>query len=174
MPAPDDVYIGFSTTRLWLSRAIRWLTRSKFSHCWIRHHSSVWGGTWVTHADWPVVRQWPWETASAAWTVEQLYRPRFDIRPALQAVRCDFEQPYDLIGLFGMAYVMFMLRWFGRGVKNPIANHRRMFCSEFVAHIFKVAQLPDTGSWEPCQLTPQALEAYCAGHPELFDKIDDD
>src|SRR3954469_13142186 len=147
-PALDDVYIGFSTTRLWLSRVIRWLTRSRFSHCWVRHPSSVWGGTWITHADWPVVRQWPWQAATKQWSVKQLYAPRFDIRPALLAVRKDFEARYDIPGLLGMVFVELAWKWFRRRIKNPLASPKAVFCSEFIAEIFRAAKLPGTEKWD--------------------------
>ena len=168
---PHNIYFGFSTTRMWLSRAIRKLTGSKYSHCWVLHPSRVWGGMWITHADWPVVRQWPAETADAKWSVAVLYRPKFpNLAQALTAVRSDFERPYDVLGLFGMMWVLFMA-WLGRKVKNPLASNKGLFCSEFVAEIFQKAGLPGTINWDPETLDPKSVEAYCASHPELFEAV---
>lgn len=164
----DSIYLGFSTTNIWLSRLIRAATGSKYSHCWVRHGSAVWGGTWVTHADWPVVRQWPWKAATAKWTVKQMYRPTFDIRPALAAVRSDFEARFDVPGLFGMVFVELGLKWFKRRIHNPLASPKAMFCSEFLAHILKAAALPGTADWDPRSLSPEDVADYVAAHPELF------
>jgi len=167
----DEILLGFSTTGVWLSRLIRWATRAKYSHCWVRHGSEVWGGLWVTQADWPVVRTWPWRAASRSWTVKKLYRPRFDIHPALARVRRDFEDPYDIAGLFGMVLVTIMLKWFKRRIKNPLASPSGVFCSEFVAKILVEAKLPGTEHWDPQGMTPKQVEAYCAKHDELFEVL---
>lgn len=168
----DAIYLGFSTTNIWLSRLIRFATGSKYSHCWVRHGSAVWGGLWVTHADWPVVRQWPWEVATAKWTVKQMYAPRFDIGPALRAVRGDLEDRFDIPGLFGMAFVEVAWRWFGRKIRNPLGSPRAMFCSEFLAHILVAARLPGTEGWDPRSLSPEDVADYVAAHPELFARVD--
>jgi hypothetical protein len=173
--AADDlsssIYLGFSTTNIWLSRLIRAATGSKYSHCWVRHGSAVWGGTWVTHADWPVVRQWPWRSASAKWTVQQLYAPRFDIRPALAAVRKDFEARYDIPGLFGMVFVELGLKWFKRRLKNPLASPTAVFCSEFIAEILIAARLPGTEGWDARSMAPEDVADYVAAHPEAFTPV---
>jgi hypothetical protein len=169
----DDIYFGFSTTRMLLSRIIRKITGAKYSHCWVLHPSAVWGGMWITHADWPVVRQWPAETADAKWSVAVLYRPKFDVHPALAAVREDFERPYDVFGLVGMMWVLFM-SWLGRKAKNPLASNKGLFCSEFVAQIFKKAALAEATEWDPEAMSPKAVEAYCAAHPELFEAVPGD
>lgn len=169
----DEILLGFSTTGVFLSRLIRWATRAKYSHCWVRHGSTVWGGIWITQADWPVVRTWPWKSATAKWTVKKLYRPRFDIHPALAAVRQDFEDPYDIAGLFGMALVMIVLKWFKRRIKNPLANPSGVFCSEFVAQILVAAKLPGTEAWDTEAITPKEVEAYCRRNPDLFEPVED-
>lgn len=165
---PDGIYFGFSTTDVWLSKIIRAGTGSKYSHCWIRHGSAVWGGTWITHADWPVLRQWPWRAATTQWTVKQLYRPTWDVRPALASVRADFEEGYDVPGLLGMVFVELAWKWFRRRVKNPFASPKAVFCSEFVADIFRAAKLPGTEHWDTEALAPEDVADFCAAHPELF------
>lgn len=168
---PNGIYLGFSTTDVWLSRLIRAGTGSKYSHCWVRHGSDVWGGTWVTHADWPVVRQWPWRSASRKWTVQQLYRPRFDIKPALAAVRADFESRYDVPGLLGMVFVELAWRWFHRRIKNPLASPAAVFCSEFLASILKAAKLPGTEDWDTEAMAPEDVADYCAANGALFERV---
>ena len=168
----NDVYLGFSTTDVWLSKLIRGFTGAKYSHCWVRHGSEIWGGQWVTQADWPVVRTWPWALASKPWSRKVFYRPRFDIHPALAKVRPDFEERYDVLGLFGMFFVLVSFKWFKHRLKNPLASKREMFCSEFVGSILQAAQLPGTADWNTEAITPKEVEAYCAGHPELFDRFE--
>lgn len=172
-----DVFIGFSTTDVWLSKLIRSVSRSKYSHAWVRHGSELWGGQWVTQADWPVVRTWPWDMASRTWTVQQLYRPTFDITLAMRSVRKDFEKRYDIAGLFGIFLVTVVQRWFHRRIQNPLASPDELFCSEFVCQMLMNVRLPDgtalpeTERWSPEQASPKLLEKYCRRHPELFERI---
>jgi hypothetical protein len=183
-PAPElawakqgDILLGFSTTGMWLSRLIRWATGSKYSHAWIRHGSEVWGGDWITQADLPVVRTWPERTASQTWTVKRLYRPRFNLRPALARVRADFDEPYDVWGLFGMAVVTAARKWLKRKIKNPWASPKKVYCSEFVVSILLHVRLPDGSplpgleGWDPETSSPQELESYCASQPAYFEPV---
>jgi hypothetical protein len=167
----DGIYLGFSTTNIWLSRFIRRGSRSLYSHCWVRHGSEVWGGTWITHADWPTLRTWPWKVATRGWTVEQHYRPLFDIKPALEAVRGDFEERFDWLGLLGMVWVLVNRRWWHRRIKNPLARPGASYCSEFIAEILVAAKLPGTEKWDPMTTSPKMVEHYCRSHPELFERI---
>lgn len=46
-----EIRVGFSTTTNWFSKIIRWVTRSKVSHTYIRVHDTFFDETFVLHVE---------------------------------------------------------------------------------------------------------------------------
>lgn len=137
------VRIGFSTnpTNL-LSRAIRWFTESRVSHTFF---IVDWGGSEVmVEAHWNGFRvldfkQWRREKPGQ---LVAIVEPHEDLTPSFEALIPYLGQPYDVGGLFGMAWVLACGRFLQRKVNNPWDSHKALFCSEAVAQVLTWSRYP--------------------------------
>ena len=121
----------FSTSKGFVSRAIRWFTRSKASHVMIGievhnqpmllHCTS--GGVKIT----PRAKWFKDSTLISEW--------RFKDEPNVDHALSHIGDKYDYLTLFGWGAVILLWRWFRIKAKNPLQSPTAMVCSEFVVHL---------------------------------------
>jgi hypothetical protein len=173
--AADRVFIGFSTTAIFLSALIRDLSKAQYSHAWLCHGSQLWGGAWITQADYPTVHSWTFEKATAGWSKLMVYEisPAFygDVRSAMATSRRLFEERFDLPGLFFMAVVTLVKKWTRRRIGNWLAHPNQLFCSEFVEDVLKATALEPFTTWEPATSSPKQVYETCQQEAVRFRKV---
>jgi hypothetical protein len=159
--------IAFTTSRNWVSAAIRWVTRSRASHSLISF--DVYGEPMFLHADMGGIQI----------TVRDKFLVKNHLVAEFETVR---EVPYDLlkmalshvgdnydyVGILGFVWPVMLGRWLGKKFTNPFASPHGMVCSEFVANIDTVGLiLPEFRGLDPEETTPQDLLDICARGPSF-------
>lgn len=155
-----SINIAFSTTNSWLSRAIRWVTRSKASHSIITFRDETLDKIFVMEANGRGFMLVPWSKWSKSNTL--IARYSIDIEPALQ-----IESLRSLAGMLGAEYdymslIALVLRRFTSRMQNPLDSSKKLICSEAVAK-FLYGTLHDDmkvfkgyGTWTPEDLLEEA------------------
>lgn len=160
------VSLVFTSSKTTFGRLIRWFTDSPVSHVMIEYTSVVWGGRWVAEAFVTGVRKRLAERRRRNVVVE--YDFVYDISSTFVKVRPLFGEPYDIRGVFRLAFILLMLRLFRRRITRPMTSSKAQLCSEFIARILQHAGYPDTDEWDVETVTPETLRQYCEANPELF------
>jgi hypothetical protein len=163
MPAAPVIRFGFSTSNWWVSRLIRWVTRSRVSHAFILIENEPILGDIVLEAAAIGFRiSTKTMLTSGTTTIFQLVDPVLPLESAVQTAVAWLGERYNYEGLFGEAWVA-LWRRFGRRVKNPLRNSRSMFCSEAVVYILQAAHYPEADALDPQSTSPEDLLVYLNG-----------
>ena len=158
MSTSDNILVVFSTSNHLLSKIIRFVTRSKVSHC------SVWFPLFGV----PVVLQASIGGVKPAllseWVkhnkIVKKFKPLIDVTEGLgEAVKL-LNTKYDYIGLLGYIPVL-VGRWLKQKVKNPFASPTRVVCSEFVLRLDANDRIPEWNDLEWESTDPQLLMESC-------------
>lgn len=149
--------IGFSTSKSsWISRIIRWFTKSTTSHCFIVYYDDEWGRDMVMESEGGLggaVRIVPFEVIGG---IIALITPKHDIEVGMNKMADRLGQMYDYGGLFGMAWVI-LGRWLKKKWANPWQSSKAMFCSELVAQVLIDSNYPGADKLTPHNTDPQML-----------------
>jgi len=131
--------IGFSTTNKIMSRIIRWFTRSKASHSYVRIQVS--DEPIVIHANQHGVNCDHYskfkKSSKIVSEFELLVTPAEEKQAISHALRL-LDRPYDFLSVIGFGWVLFC-RMLGCKVKNPFPNRSAYQCSEFALSTMKKA-----------------------------------
>lgn len=158
------MYIGFSTTGSVVSGIIRWLTRSKASHSFIRFQ--VAGEDVVLH--------------STSHGVNLDYYPKFakknkiicehkitmtkaNENKAIGYALKQLDRPYDYLAIAGFLWVL-IAKSFGKKVKNPFPNRSAYFCSELTVNALKEAGFKSADKLDPELTSPEDLMEFIDNH----------
>jgi len=151
--------IGFSTTKKWLSRIIRWFTKAPVSHAWILYYDLDFAQEMVLEATLEGVRIVPYEVFKQHNSVVRVFIPSHSLKQGFAKVGETLGSTYDFGGLFGMLWVL-LGRWCRQKLKNPWNKAQAMFCSEFVAQVLRWSYYPGTEYWVPENMTPADLYTF--------------
>jgi len=150
--------IGFSTSKTsWISRIIRWFTRSTVSHCFIVDHDDEWKRDMIMESEGGMggsVRIVKFNPDSPS--IVKLVTPRHDIEAGMNKMVDHLGDVYDYGGLFGMAWVI-LGRWLRKKWANPWQSSRAMFCSELVAQVLVDSGYPGAQRFDPATTDPELL-----------------
>jgi hypothetical protein len=175
MAPADRVFVGFSTTNLFVSALIRQATGAKYSHAWLCHGSTLWGGAWITQADYPTTHSWTFEKAIVGWSRLMVYEisPEFygNVRKAMLTSRRMFEEKFDIRGLLFMGVVTFATKWTHRRLNNLLAHPDELFCSEFVEDVLKATGESPFVEWHPQESAPLQVYETCEKDLRHFRKV---
>jgi hypothetical protein len=151
--------ICFSTDpHSWVSRIIRWFTKSQCSHAFIMVEEDPTFGTLIVESDSGGVQvttpaRFDFKTNAIVGKVT----PEFDLLPALRAAMDEeLGWSYDFWGLIGMAWVEFC-RWLKVKAKNPLHKSKTLFCSAFVVTVLQKANVPGADALVPWDTDAQML-----------------
>lgn len=127
------LYVGFSTSQSFISRAICFITRAKESHAYLRFALTSESDLYY-EAAWDGFRCRP---ISQGVIVEE-YFITYGASASLAHRVCNdwWSTPYDYTGIIGELFVR-IGRLFGKRWPNLFANPHSMFCSEAAALILK-------------------------------------
>ena len=85
------------------------------------------------------------------------------------ASRRDFEEKFDIRGLFFMAVVTLVKKYTRRRIGNWLASPNRLFCSEFVETVLKATGKLPYNTWVPGESSPKQVYEACE-HESKSDK----
>lgn len=165
------IKIVFTASNTWIGRLIRWFTRSKVSHVMLEYTSELWGGQWIAEATATGVRKVPARRARHDVVAE--FECLFDADKAIKEIGKYVGLPYDYVGLIVFAWAVISWRYLKTKIRKPLNNTKGQFCSEFITHFFKAAQLVKTQKWDPELSKPGRLFNYCLKHEELFREVEE-
>lgn len=147
----------------WLSKTIRWFTKSHVNHTGIV--VEVWGQLYVIDAQKNGVNPKPLE----AWLREYKYevivsRPNYPIDVRKFCIRA-----FSKVGLTGYDFESLIIRHplaiiRGKWAKDKDPNDKRMVCSEYVAWVFNIEK--------PYRITPKKLYDYCTRKKFVESKLE--
>jgi hypothetical protein len=159
------IKIGFSTnTKNPLSRFIRWVTRSQYSHCFLIVEGAFFGVDMALEADQYGFRLVPLEQFAKQHDVRLVVTPRAPLDEGVRQAAGWLGESYDFTGLFGMAFVLFG-RWLHRKWKNPLRAAHAMFCSEAIVYVLQAANYPGAAELDPSGTDPEALAEFLTREP---------
>ena len=129
------ITLAFSRPKRWtlLSWAIRRFTKSRVSHCLIG--VTVHGIRMFLHCTAGGVKLTPRKKYERENDIVHEFPFRTDVSGPLVHAYQHLDDAYDYAGLFGFAWVIIAWRLFARRIRNPLANARAMWCSEFALHL---------------------------------------
>lgn len=163
------ICIGFGTNEKWLSRLIRWATRSPWSHAWIEYPSGVWGGRWVAQA-WPKgIVKVPLKQVEEMYTTRRVYECKPNMEAGFQWAGSRLYADYDY-GVIWNGLLLVLHRVTGWAWLNQIVhrNTAKLSCSEFAAGFLKTAGVRGAESLDPELTTPGALEKFCSSSDDFW------
>lgn len=153
------VWVGFSTSRHWISAAIRWFTRSRASHAFIVYESHELATRVILEAHY-TFRALPYD----------FFARRNKIVAEVEIANCDkaavvrktaqfLGTDYDYTGIVG-GIVVSIGRWLKRRWSNPTGDPHTVTCSEAVTRALKAGLYPGVETLDPEATTPQDLMEF--------------
>lgn len=146
------ITVGFSSADTLVSWAIRKITGSRTSHCFIIH--KVLGVECALEAAATGFRAVPMSVFAEDNDIVDIVSvdsEAMDEEPILGAM---LGHPYDFLGLFGFLWVMAGKR-LGRAWRNPAGGPARLFCSEAVVRTLRAGGVPGASLLDPEQCSPE-------------------
>lgn len=155
--------IVFTVSDSFVSKAIRWVTKSETSHVAIG--TEIFGVPVFMHSTVGGVQITPRERYLKNNRVVAEYVANVDVESKLRnnvmKVAEYLGEKYDYIGLVGYAILIFAWRLFRKKIKNPLASPTAMVCSEFVVHLNADGDIPEWDGLDPERTHPQELLERC-------------
>lgn len=158
--------IGFSRQKKnWLSKVIRWFTRSQWSHTFIIYQVEpeilvAEAGTFEVKIV-PITKYESRKYATTFFFPDHL--PVTDIEIGIKRARADLEKPYGYLQILGFIPVVIAKRLLGLKIKNPMRGG--MVCSELVLEYLRGAD--PMGRWMTLQkdsVSPEDIFEHLAAH----------
>jgi len=160
------IRIGVSTPKRWnpLSPILRRVMGTPYSHIWILLDDALFDVDMVLGTETHGFQLIPYERFLKTNNVVMVYDPdpSYHLDVGLRAVAPLIGEPYDKVGLIGMAWVM-LGRWLKRKVRNPLASSKALFCSESVALVLAKSAVPEAAMLVPELATPADVVAVLDG-----------
>lgn len=127
----SKVYVAFSSGDTWISKLIKWATRSEFSHSFILFWDERWQSWMALGDNWNGFCLTPAATENtlAVATVKQ------DLWVGLRKNIADLGSGYNYLGILGMIWVELGAHVLHAKLHNPFVSKSRWICSEIASHI---------------------------------------
>lgn len=136
--------VGFSTTNLFVSKAIRWFLGAQVSHTYVRFYDPFLETEMVFHADWPGVIIEDYEQFLSQNTVIEEYDIEDD--KVKEIIRCNLKmlrRKYDGWNIANWAWAIIFKRWVKKKFEEPLENPKKLICVQFVLRfIRKIVPVP--------------------------------
>lgn len=149
--------IGFSTQKKnWLSKLIRWATKSDFSHTWPVYDHPLYGTRIVVDADLKGIFEVRADVYLAKVDDEVILVPPegVNLEEGMAELSEDLARPYGVLNLIGHGIVL-LLRKIGARIKNPFRNSKKPACIETSYALLQGAGV--LMEVDPEEETPQSL-----------------
>lgn len=150
------IVIGFSRSNDLKGKIIRAVTGGYWNHAWVGYSHPVWGGQWITHADSSTGQV----ISQRAELLKEEYEESccfgvigLNIELGMKRTRNYVNKKYDLASVMWNGIIMLIYRSTGIELFNPIIDHNRMSCSEFVTLILQRSGFEDV-QFQDAELFP--------------------
>ena len=161
------IRIGVSSPKRWnpLSPLLRRIMGTPYSHIWILLEDALFDIDLMLGTEKIGFVPLPYERFLEENNVIQVWDPdpSYKLEVGLYELVKRIGQPYDKVGLLGMAWVVAFARWFKRKVRNPLASAHAMWCSEAVAFLLTKSAVPEAAMLVPERATPEDVVAVLDG-----------
>ncbi len=157
-----SIKIGFSTSTSWISRAIRWFTKSPVSHAFALIEAVPGFGDMVLQA---IATGWTLTTRKrfeAGAQIVKLVSPTVPLDKGFDVALSWLDEPYAFAGVAGMAWVC-LGRALRRVWRNPWPDPHHMFCSEGIVYMLQADGYPGADKLDPPSVSPADLLAFLGG-----------
>lgn len=134
------VSICFSTTNSIFSKIIRWITKAKISHSYLKIWDQTFSANLCLHSDWDGIQIGLLEKFTIDnFTVEEyeIEDPRLD--EAVKKNLWHLGKFYNYYQLFNLAWMIILKRWFVRKIKEPAKDPKKIVCVDYVLYVFNEA-----------------------------------
>lgn len=151
------ISVGFSTGNDWISKIIRFFTRSPASHTFIKF--DLYGKEWVIEAGMfgvVIVPMTKWIRTSQLVAMYPL--PEAQPEAVVKAME-DLGTPYDFGGLVGFIGPM-VAKWFKLKWKNPFSSSKAMVCSDLVIRTLQEIGIEGADQFDPENTTPEDVRLF--------------
>ena len=153
------VSIGFSASQDWLGKVIRWFTQSQVNHTFFLVEDLIPGVPMVMQASRGGFQLITYDRFCKGGKVIKLVTPKQDITAGVTQALQWLGEPYDTVGLVGMAWVEIGRR-FKRTWKNFLHSNSTMWCSEAGVYVLQSAKYPGADKLDPSVTSPQDLLTF--------------
>jgi len=133
------IVIGFSRARNFKSWLIQAVTGGRWSHTWIGYTDREWGGQWVAHAIDKGVTIQRAELIKEHYDESECFQVLggVDIDQGMRETRDYINRPYDFKAVMWNGLLLLLYRLTGVEWFNPIVEHNKVSCSEFVGLVLQ-------------------------------------
>lgn len=153
---PITVRVGFSTSNHFVSRIIRWATKSKVSHTWLLISNSFLGVDMVMHATMGGFQMLSYDAFKKKHKVVAILDLETPVDEGVKKAIPLLGFGYDYTGLFGAGFVI-LGRWLKLKWKNPFEDSSKLFCSEIVTFVLRTGGLPGAENLYAAGSNPETL-----------------
>jgi len=161
------VWVGFSTTNKFMSKLIRWVTRGKSSHAWIRYYDETLQMDMVIQAELEGYETVPWNRWRRKNTLIAAYAPtRVNLLGGLRYIAQFLGEDYDLRSALWVG----LKRWFGKKFRRALHSPKKLMCSEAVARALQHAQVACVKDVNPELVSPAELRGLIS-HSDEFTEV---
>lgn len=158
------VWVGFSTTNKFMSRLIRWVTRGKSSHAWLRYYDETLQMHMVMQAELEGYETIPWKRWLTKNKLIAAYEPtEVNLIGGLRYIAQYLGADYDLKSALWVG----LKRWFGKKMRRVFHSPRKLMCSEAVARALQQADVQCVKDVDPELVSPAELQAALAASSEF-------
>lgn len=151
------ISIGFSTSKLWISRLIRWATSARVSHTFLIIEAGDFGVPMVVQEAWNGFTLQTLEAFKHAGNdVLNVIDPRVPLDAGLVGVAPLVGTSYGYWQLVGAGFVRLM-KVLGKKARNPFRSSRSLFCSELNTIVLQRSGYPGADALDPSDTSPEDL-----------------
>lgn len=151
----SSVLIGFSTTNKLMSRIIRWVTRGRVSHAWIRYYDDTLQQYMVLQAELHGYETIPWKRWLTKNRLVAAYEPtgRLNLLPGVRFIGQYLGVDYDLKSALWCG----LKRWFRKHRLRLVSSPKSLMCSEAVCRMLQDGRVTCVSDLNPELVSPQEL-----------------
>jgi hypothetical protein len=152
---PPQILVGFSTTNKFMSRVIRWITRGKASHSWVRYWDATLQQYMVLQAELRGYETIPWRRWLTKNLLVAAYAPRegLDLLEGVRFISQYLGVDYDLRSAIWTG----LKRWFKKRLRRPASSPSTLMCSEAVCRMLQNGQVSCVADLNPELVSPKEL-----------------
>lgn len=159
--------VGFSTTNKFMSRIIRWVTRGKSSHAWLRYWDETLQMYMVIQAEMHGYETIPWNKwLTKNNLISAFEHRRKDLTDGVRFVAKQLGSDYD----FRSALWTGLKRWFGKKAKRGLHSPKKLMCSEAVIRALQHSEVVCVESVNPEVTSPAELYSILNESEEFIPK----
>lgn len=159
------IWVGFSTTNKLVSRIIRWVTRGKCSHAWVRYWDASLEQHMVLQAELHGYETIPWKRWLTKNRLVAVFTPSdLDLLPSVRFIGQYLGVDYDLKSALWCG----LKRWLHKRFVRPTRSPSSLMCSEAVCRMLQHSKVACVADLDPELVSPKELMERLAESPDFL------